>query len=243
MYEAIVRWNLGDVSKEGLDCLQLSIEKFQNLHKNYSFDYYVFYNGIKKDRLKNLKNVKIISKSDYKNSLLIPPPHEKHDLPAWKLYPPRVDKNKHEIIIDNDIVIFNKINYLDDFLKNKIVYITEAKERAYSGKVEPYIPKKFHINSGFICLPPEFDLQKKINDVIKDFNIKTWDNHKDEQAIIGYIFSQMNNLKLISITDIFVCYDYILKNAKFGYHFTGLNKNKRYCWHKYLNKSYKNLKI
>lgn len=224
---------MGKTSKEGFDCLKYSIKKFKYLYKDYDIEYFICYNDIEKEKFCEFKNINIINKKDFIESLPTYPP-KKMCLPAWKLYPPRLDKNSHEIIIDNDLILIKKPNLIDEFFQSdSLIVTTESLIRSYSGTLENHIPENFNINTGLICLPPEFDFKKKLSDCIEEFNLN-WKNHFDEQTLIAYIFSKYSNLSIIKLSDIYVCHsDY--KNSNFGFHFTGINYGNKKHWDSFLS--------
>lgn len=235
MKKIIVRWNVGKTTKEGFDCLKYSIKKFKHLYKDYNIEYFICFNDIEKEKFSDFKDMNLINKKDFTKSLPIDPP-KKTGLPAWKLYPPRLDKDSHEIIIDNDLILFKKPEIIEEFFKSDdLIITTESLKRSYSGKLKDVIPNNFNINTGLICLPPKFDFKKKIIDCINEFNLD-WKNHFDEQTCLAYIFSKHKNLSIIKLTDIYVCHaDY--KNSNCGFHFAGVNDGNKNYWEYFLLKT------
>ena len=221
----IVRWTIGNCSEEGVECLRESICKFIEIY-NDQFDYFICYNNIEKEKLVWSKkiNIKLIDQKKYANSLKIKP-YDKN--PCWKLYPPRLRINSYEIFIDNDLIIYKKIN-LDEFIKSNIFFITQALKKNY-GSLENFVKNKYNLNTGFFGIPKNFDLKKQINKIIKKYELN-WDtSHFEEQGVISYIISN-NKHEIINLEKIYVSFeDYQL--AKNGFHFVGLNTDIKKFWY------------
>lgn len=95
----IIRWTIGgNVSQHGIDCLGNSINCWKDLYGD-SFDYFLCYNNIDVNKLNF--GVNLINQHEHLNSLSIQP-----NSTAWKLYPPRISLQSHEIFIDNDLIIY-----------------------------------------------------------------------------------------------------------------------------------------
>ena len=224
MKKPIVRWTIGDVSKEGFVTLYHSVKNFINLYKD-NFEYFICYNNITEKQLNIVKNFPIvfINQHNYINELKLNPICGN---PCWKLYPPRLDLNRHEIFIDNDLIIYKKIPIIDNFLnKNNLLFISEAIMRSY-GNFLKYITISENLNTGIFGLYPNFDFKLKINNIIEDKKIIKWSNHLDEQGLVSLIF-QNYNFELIDLNQIYVCHkSFKLKKGKYGIHFVGLNNKK-----------------
>ena len=176
----IIRWTIGPVSEDGFKCLNFSVFQFRKLYKDY-FRYVICHNGLSDGQKKLLPDVELVDQSMFISSLPVFPCG-----PAWKLYPPRLSIESHEIIIDNDVVIYKKPEAIAEFLKEKDMFVvTEAFKRSYSGIYQKDIPENFNINSGLVCLPPNFDYRKEL---LKN-EFKKWENHFDEQTLVAKVLS------------------------------------------------------
>ena len=224
----LIRWTIGPVAKEGFVCLKLAVELMQSLYKD-TCNYAVCYNGLSNQQKSLLPNVNLlVNQENYSNLFHCNPPVFGFGGPAWKLYPPRLNMDSHEIIIDNDVIIYKKPEQFNIFFKKNIITITEAITRSYSKSLEHLIPEGYNINSGVICLPPNFDFEKKISNCIKLFNLN-WQNHFDEQTLIAYITSQQT-VQIIPLLEIQV--SNFTKNGNCGNHFIGLNSGYNPNWAK-----------
>jgi hypothetical protein len=225
----IIRFTIGKTSKEGVDCLRLSIKNLIKLYKE-EFEIYVCYNNINIKEIKWINDfpIKLVDQNKYKNTLEIQPINH----PCWKLYPPRLDVNNYEIFIDNDLLLSKRLDF-DKFVKNNEFFMSEAILKSY-GTLQNKINKQPYLNSGLFGIPAGFDFQKEINSTIKKLNIKWQNSHYEEQAVVAYIFNKYD-FKLISLDEIYVCYKNFRK-AKYGYHFVGLNKNNHKFWKSFNSK-------
>lgn len=234
MSKPIIRWIIGPVTEEGFDCLCHSVKLIQNLYQN-RFTYIICCNNLSKNQESKLPPVdNFVNQNDFSNCLPFPPPTNKGK-PAWKLYPPRINPFVHEIIIDNDLIIYRKHPSIEEFLKRTDLFVvTQAIKRSYSERFSSEIPDDFNINSGLLCLPPFFDYQKEIVKLLKI--PEQWEEHTDEQTIIASILTKKST-KIIPFSEISVCYKEF-KKGTYGTHFVGLNSGFVKSWNLYKNCSF-----
>lgn len=218
----LIRWVIGPVSPLGFDCLNVSTKLMQHLYPKARL--VVCHNGLSEEQKTKLPPVELFE--------------QKGDVwgPAWKLFPPRLDVNDHEILIDNDIVLYERSEIIEEFLgQTKLCVVTEAYKRSYSPQFEDLVPTDFNINSGLVCLPPGFDYGRSIQSVFdysRRIKAKLWEDHFDEQTIVASVLSR-NTTKIIPITDISVCVTSYVR-GRIGTHFVGLNGTKTDHWQAYL---------
>jgi hypothetical protein len=212
----LIRWTIGPTTKEGCDALELSIKCWKKVYKN--FDLIVCYN-LWNERLKKL-DVELISQEQFSNYNLIKPKGN-----SWKLYPPRLRPNSHEIFIDNDLVLYKKVDIIDEFLESfDLFFIT-------CGLMTHHNPfSTACINSGLFGIPPHFDLQKEIDEAIIRVNLKDWEFF-DEQGLVGSIITK-NKHKIIPIDEISNCYFECIP-GKSGSHFCGVNSGHVSYWNQF----------
>jgi len=224
----LVRWTIGKVSKIGHEILKESIESFKKIYPE--FDYIVCYNEIDSSDLEKLENVSYFLQTHDCCNIQIKP----FSINAWKLFPPRLRINSHEIFLDNDLVIHKRIPQIDNFLQNNkpLCYgcIDENRRPPY-GKFSNFFPKNnFILNSGIFGLPPNYDFENEITINIKKVNLKKWENF-DEQGLVAKCLLNKNPI-FVNEYDISNCWlDY--KYGKYGYHFCGHNTKKHIPWKKY----------
>lgn len=212
----IVRWTIGNVSKNGIISLKYSIKKFINLYGN-NFEYFLCYNNIdlSMNWLNDIKIEKINQNQLSEYSI------DGYN-PFWKLVPPRLDIKRHEIFIDNDLIIYNKIKEFEFFLSSKDLFlITQGSRKEKNGFTygvfEGKINSEVYMNTGLLGFPPNFDLDKEIKNILKQYKIK---NHFDEQGMISFII-QSKNKKIILKEKI-----NFFQNGSCGIHLIGINSGK-----------------
>ena len=186
MEKPLWRWTIGgEITPTIKQVFKYAVTCAKKIYKN-EFDFVICHNNISSTKwLENL-NIDLYDQEKYestaKGSFL-------------KICPPRLRKNCHEFIVDNDQIIYKKISEIDSFLQNKNeIIISEGAMRCY-GIYDNEIPN-IKINTGFIGLPPNYDFQKEIQKYIKKPKIEH--SYFDEQGLITLVASK-HNLKKIPI--------------------------------------------
>jgi hypothetical protein len=232
MQKPILRWTIGQVSTEGMECLKISVHNIVKLYKD-QFQLFICYNNIEKNELNWTKKypIELLCQHDYVSDLKIKPIPQN---PCWKLYPARIDLDLHEMFIDNDLLIYEKIPTIDNFLKsNNLLFMTQAIKRSY-GAFDSLIKSPINLNTGFFGVYPKFDLKNEINKTIEKNNLQ-WKNHLDEQGLLAYIWIN-KKFELITLDQIYVCHkDFPYKLGKYGQHFVQLNKKMLNHWETFLS--------
>ena len=221
----IIRWTIGMHNPDSYLALNLSIENFHKIYNN-RFDYYVCYNNCNSDHITKKIKLKLIDQREHI-----------HDLPclpsttSWKLYPPRLNEETHEIFMDNDIIIYKSIDLIDAFLSsNNMTIMTEGYHRRF-GTFDDRIKPHVKYNSGLIGIPPKFDFKNKIIQLLGNNTLEDW---FDEQGLVAYILSNHTNFQCITLKEIQICYEDLCFGIS-GIHFVGLNSNKNRFWSKFLS--------
>ena len=213
MNKPIIRWTIGHVIKSGYEILDHSIKSIRKLYSN-QFEYYVCYNDTDEKEIEKLKKIHKINfiKQKWEDC-----PIDGIDLPEkveeitkqklngsfWKICPPRLSKDTHEIILDNDLIFLKKPKIIEEFLSanNKNLIIKDS--NIYLGSYKDlFINEKQGYNSGFIGLHPGYDFEK---DIVKNYKInKNKKNLKygEEQGLLMY--SLYNTNPLIGSSEDFV---------------------------------------
>ena len=221
----IVRWTCGIHNPDSYFSLNLSIESFYKIYKD-NFDYYVCYNNCNPDLITKNVKVKLLNQENYVDSLPCPPAYT-----SWKLYPPSINDNTHEIFIDNDLVIYNHMPMLDVLLQKNIPIITEGYHRRF-GKYDDKIQENIKLNSGFIGIPPKFNFRDKI---IKVLHGDLWEGWFDEQGVVAAILSNHEDFQIIPLDFINICFENFCF-GKYGIHFIGINNNTNNFWKRFFKK-------
>lgn len=214
----LVRWTIGDVKPAGHKSLELSIKKFTQL---YDVDVVVCHNCDVASLDYLPQEILYDQRQDWK----IKPVGV-----SWKLYPPRLDSTRHEMVIDNDIIIEERIEEIDRFFNSDSTLLLEDVTRTY-GQFENYVPPEYCINSGIYGMPPEFNLQKYIDFYIKKWEINALGEHSesktfDEQGLIAISLLNYPSFAIIPETSVTIC-EREFKKSK-GMHFIGLNRRRHH---------------
>ncbi len=201
-----------------------AVEAFSNIYTNA--DLMICHNQLKKYQIEELEKIGVPLYAQHYTNGLVP-----HGV-AWKLYPPRLRINAHEIVIDNDILIKHKIPEIGKFFSSNSTLVYEAAKPMY-GQIAKFVPKTPCVNSGIYGMPPGFDLGKKMNFYLGSINEwshsckqgrYTW----DEQGMIAACLLNHPEHLLITLDQVTNCEIDLIDN-KLGIHFVGLN---RYTKHK-----------
>ena len=212
----IFRFTIGPVTELGFLCLKHAITQVRKL---YDPEIVVCYN-CDVEKLSDL-SVELIDQKQLKHQG--PPPIGV----TWKLYPPRLDIDSYEIVIDNDVILNEKIPDVDSFLQGNHALLLEEDSRTY-GRFHRHVPAHLRINSGLYGLPPGFEFGKYVKTYAGD---KWEENAKgeyaasrsfDEQGLVALILSSQRH-KIIPKTVITNCERRWIHGK--GCHFIGVNRN------------------
>jgi len=223
----LVRWTVGNCSDDGISMLEVAVYKFIRLYGDL-FDYKIFYNDLPelyKNRLQAL-GIELVEKDPHSLPLL------PTCGPFWKLYPPRDRLNAHEIIIDNDLILYRHLKEIDRFLaSDDMLLTTEAYHRNY-GMFDGLIDATaININTGIIGLYPNYDFKQKVCDFMNVYSVDSWKTHFDEQGLVAYLFLKEKCVQ-VSKSDIeIILPDGKLKFGKCGLHLVGTNVHSPHWQH------------
>lgn len=225
----LARYTISQCSEEGFAALSHSVKLFKEIYPE--FDIVICYNNLNKNGLDFVKslNTNLLDQINYKNSLI----YEPWDA-TWKLYPPRLRLNSHELIIDNDLILYDRLPAIDQFLNSQDLFIiTTAHFNGY-GNYSSIVNSNIWTNSGLIGLYPGYNLQDKINMFLKLYPATRWKSHNDDEAVLTYLMLKENYL-LIPLNHIYSCN---VRNpfrlGEYGSHFVSLNKGVTNYWKLYL---------
>jgi hypothetical protein len=230
----LIRWTMGPACPEGYRLLLESIFRFKKI---YDFDMVVCYNNQESNCLDFIKSLGV----DVLDQSTLPQKFEVKDA-FWKLVPFRLRPEGHEIFIDNDLVIWDKIPEVDQFLDSKATLIYQG----MWGKHGVYnLPVEFNVNSGIFGVPPNFDLEKHILDSWKNPYVELEDktiefDRFSEQGLVGTALLKNDSYIVIPqcripILETYFSYELHRKNlnAK-GFHFVGSNTKYNSCFYRFL---------
>ncbi len=223
----LIRWLVGPVHPVGFQILRHSVIKISKIYGD-EFDLVICHNNLKPKQFKFIQSlgVPLHAQQQEHGGLL------KKFTPwrcSWKFYPPRMRPNQHELFLDNDIVIWQRIPSLDRFLASDEIIVTEAFKRCY-GRYDKLVKADVNLNTGFFGLPPNLDFESKIMEIISKLNTKNnpYVDHFDMQGIMAAIAVNHGYIYVPRI-DISVCVSGWEK-GKYGDHFIGSNSGVEHHW-------------
>lgn len=148
---------------------------------------------------------------------------------SWKLYPPRLDPTRPEIVIDNDLILADRVAEIDTFLDADCTLLLGETSRTY-GRFERHVPPGRMINSGLYGMPAGFDLGKFVtfycgagweeNALYEHRESRTF----DEQGLVAFALLSYPRFVIIPHTTITNCEHHLVDGS--GYHFIGLNRRR-----------------
>lgn len=163
----LARWTIGKANSLGEETLLQSVKRFRKIYPE--FDLVICYNNLNQNQIQKLKqlNVKLYEQNSkdsvYPLESVNSSPGWKYSMPGWgwKIAPPRLRIFSHELWIDNDLIIFERLPSIDKWLTTNKSLICEGRSRAY-GIFEEDIPEDKVFCAGLFGLPPNYDFAKKI---------------------------------------------------------------------------------
>jgi hypothetical protein len=192
----ILRWTVGDTSDIGISILNESIKVAKKTLCHLNFEMIVCSNS-NSDRVSKIchENKILLYEAKWADFPLpeqtIPFCDDLHARPGvpkgrqgsfWKLCPPRIDIDSHEIVCDNDILIQRCPEEIERFVQEDKTLICE--DEIFSlGKYTKFLGKPY--NSGLYGLPPKFDFSQMILNKWKESGSMEPLMSRDEQGLIS----------------------------------------------------------
>lgn len=257
MAKPLWRWTCGNCLQQGLDILAESIRRTTDVFGIDNFDWVICYNGLNKSELNFLsdaigdKPIQLVSQ----NWAMCPisdncqSPRRRDGSfewdgkrcggTLWKVCPPRMRIDAHEIIVDNDIVFVKKLPQIEEWLsQNYKALILEEPIRFYGRYdclFEPEIPC---LNSGIMGLPPGYDFESAIYNSWVQFGRYLNITQADEQGLLTYTLSRLPSIRIDSDQVLELLHREhrsLVTGKEYAYHFTQANRMDNHPqWRKYL---------
>jgi hypothetical protein len=223
---SLLRWTIGDVSPYGFETLAASISRAKSIYGK-KFDYVVCHNCLSGEQLSKLQgmNVDLYEQKRDCCSLAVNPGRTN----SWKLFPPRLRRDAHEIFMDNDVILHKKIKEIDDFIKlNKTLALQGGRSSGGYGRFESMVPEGLVVCSAVFGYPPNFDAEARFSKLLKDRIVP---GQFDEQGMVASVYASSEGI-LIPHKKIANCWsDY--RDGEFGFHFAGVNYGNSKPWKTY----------
>lgn len=212
MPKPIFRWTCGPCLQQGLDILVESTKRTIQAFGENTFDYMIFYNGLSEtniDFLKKNVNVKLVAQNwanlpiqdEFQTPQRNDGSFEWNGISCggtlWKVCPPRVRMDVHEIVMDNDVIILKKFKQIDQFLNQREKVLILEEPIKFYGRYDKFFPMNGpYLNSGFMGFPPGYDFGKEIK--------RYWEFHgslkkisqADEQGLLMFTLNQTPSIRI-----------------------------------------------
>ena len=235
MKRPLLRYTLGPVKPLGLTILRESIKKIQELYPE--FEIIICHNQLNHKQLNFIKKLKVELYEQKHEGLTYKPTVEN-----WKMYPPRLDMDRHEMAMDNDIVLMNKLDEIDRFLKSDNSTLTTEDTSRNLGKYSKFLKLRMGLNCGIYGMPPNFNFAEKIEEMCKQDIVKKWIRRYDDQGLITSAMFNHENCIIIPllkmwILDPFAEFPKVPPDNYYGAHFVFANRSRYHrAWHEYMNR-------
>lgn len=208
------------------------------------FEWMVCYNGMSEDQMKNLEY--IVQKRPIQllqqiwDDCPVPDTHwtpirsdgkvevdgKKCGGTLWKICPARLDINRHEIVMDNDIVMFRNLPAIDEFLDcDHKTLVLEEPIRFY-GRYDHLMGSKDRLNSGLMGFPPGYNFGACLLDNWEQFGRLKYLSQADEQGLLMYTLNQQPNTRVtkFDVRELLAKDSPDLTGQEFGIHFVQANR-------------------
>lgn len=231
----LMRWTMGNVSEAGWECLSESARVTPRIYPE--FDYVICHNNLNDKQLKRLQSFGI---SLYEQKIenigvshkFTEETTQKIENHAWKLCPLRLRQESHEIWIDNDIIIWERIEEIDKFLLSDKPIASQTWNREMYGSFDKDVPSGCNICAGFFGLPANYPFSDKIREMTSS---KGPLSGYDEQGMVASMIAN-NEKGWIGIDPYRLnqlgWWDYY-KEMPMGGHFIRLNTGTNSAWETY----------
>ena len=189
------------VKAPGEEVFQMAVKRFRALYPE--FDYIICYNNLRSpDQLNRLKKMGVIlyeqksSDLDYPLMPVSAPQGWKGAMPGWgwKLCPPRLRSESHELWVDNDLIIRERLPEIDRWLNSDkgIIAAGHRRDDMYYGSFSANV--KGNYSAGFFGLPPHFDFNSEIirrcQEILKGEPL----GYFDEQGLVSAIITSNEHI-------------------------------------------------
>jgi hypothetical protein len=215
MPKPLFRFTVGNCQQQGLDILAESIKRTTEALGLDRFDWLICYNGLSPENIDFLvqsiggKPIQLFEQDwsacpvdDVCQSPRRPDGSlewngNKCGGTMWKVCPPRMRIESHEIVMDNDIVILKRIPQVDQFLTaTDRALILEEPIRFYGRYDDLFGAGAPYLNSGLMGFPPGYDYANAIRRVWEANGRFQNISQADEQGLLTYTLSRLPSFRI-----------------------------------------------
>ena len=209
------RWTVGNTTHQGIEILEESVFRAMKALGRDTFDWVITFNGLTAQNRSYIEG-KIVQGRPIRlveqtwSSCPIPDSSwspirvdgkvevdgKKCGGTLWKVCPPRMRIETHEIVMDNDLVLLRKPPAIQEFLESEYHTLVLEEPIRFYGRYDHLFDQRDRLNSGLMGYPPGFDFGTEI--------FKNWEKHgkfryltqADEQGLLMYTMFQRPNIRL-----------------------------------------------
>lgn len=225
-----IRWTIGDVSEEGFEALRLSV---WGAYRAFGEEaaYAICLNTVPV-AIASLRTGALPHACTWHETTQAIPrslaPYLDRGMAqgaAWKLAPLRFFTDCYELSLDNDCILWGVPEAVQRWLSSSDGRCLLAEDvRAYFGQFTDacgHAPR----NAGIRGLPPDFDLERAMLDVLQAYEVKL-SSEVDEQGLQVAAVSRARPPEVVPLTDVTICSPFpphLRDLGRCGAHFCGLN--------------------
>ena len=226
-----IRWTIGDVSDAGFQALALSISSAKKLF-GPACVYTVSVNSLPLSTAK-ARLGSVADEVDWFQAAGHVPSWLKERLDehmaegvAWKLAPPRLYPDMYELSLDNDVILWDVPAAIEEWLHSGDPEFCVMAEDVQPGLGQfAEYRHALAINSGIRGLPPKFDLEGRLRQVLEETSI-VLRSELDEQGLQAAALSRAH-LRLVTLEEVSIRSPFPMHQkvmGQCGAHFVGLNQ-------------------
>lgn len=203
----LARWTIGPTCQIGRDILKESVRLFAKAYPE--FDRVVCYNHVEQPQL---SNVDFYPQSEDEAPCPLARPDSDPESATgcgWKLSPPRLRPGSHELFIDNDIVIRQRLPAIDSWLSDgESGLVSEGLHRQRMfGAFDGHIPPHVRACAGMFGLPPGFDFSERIRHYWPLMLGKPLGGYNEQGLTVATVVN-MSRYVLVPLEELFICEDH-----------------------------------
>jgi hypothetical protein len=144
---------------------------------------------------------------------------------GWKFCPPRLRPEGHELWVDNDVIIRERLPKIDEWLESDdtcIISTDHRYDKEYYGAFGDKIPEGVALSSGLFGFPPHYDLGSEITEKCHEVLQGKPFGYSDDQGLAAWI---IHNNKHIVTDNVLVVKQTPKKPFPKAIHFTTANRS------------------
>lgn len=190
------RWTIGEVSPLGWAIFSESLRLAPKIYPE--FDFVICHNQLSARRRAQLEEFGLPMLEQTEGMTVV----GHRDVStckdfAWKIIPPRLRIDSHELWVDNDLIIRDRIPAIEFWLTKRTGIVSRGFSSLY-GRFADRIGPSVDCCAGFFGLPPHFDFRAKIIELCEGQPLLEF----DEQGLVVYVVSTMPDYIVVPYADL-----------------------------------------